>query len=74
MSGWSCKFEVNETCLRLDGAYCRPGMKGCILHGQVTFQDGIVPAPTWPRGHLRNQRTGGSESAVLPEDPDTQRK
>ncbi len=69
MSGWSCKFEVNETCLRLDGAYCRPGMKGCILHGQVTFHDGIVPAPTWPPGHHRNQDTGGSEPAGQPEDP-----
>ena len=66
MSGWSCKFEVNGICERVDGAYCRPGMKGCILHGQVTFHDGIVPSPSWPPGHARNQpsvKTNGEDPA-----------
>ena len=51
MSGWSCKYEVNAICLKVDGALCRPGMKGCILQGQVTFHDGVVPTPEWPAGH-----------------------
>jgi hypothetical protein len=36
--------------MKVAGAYCRPGMKGCILVGKVTFQDGVIPAPVWPPG------------------------
>lgn len=39
---------MNGICKKVDGAYCRPGMKGCILVGKVTFQDGVIPAPVWP--------------------------
>jgi hypothetical protein len=28
-------------------------MKGCILVGKVTFQDGVVPSPVWPEGARR---------------------
>jgi hypothetical protein len=28
-------------------------MKGCILVGKVTFQDGQIPAPVWPEGARR---------------------
>ena len=48
MSSWNCRYEVNGICRKVDGAYCRPGMKGCILVGKVKFQDGVVPAPVWP--------------------------
>jgi hypothetical protein len=48
MSSWSCRYEVDGLCRKVDGAYCRPGMKGCILVGKVTFQDGVVPSPVWP--------------------------
>ncbi len=50
MSSWSCRHEVNGICRKLAGAYCRPGMRGCVLVGKVTFQDGVVPAPVWPPG------------------------
>jgi hypothetical protein len=59
MSGWSCKYDVNGICERVDGAYCRPGMKGCILQGKVEFRDGVVPAPVWPPDHPRNRPGGG---------------
>lgn len=39
---------MKGTCKKVDGAYCRPGMKGCVLLGKVKFQDGKVPAPVWP--------------------------
>jgi len=48
VSSWNCRHEVNGICQKVDGAYCRPGMKGCILVGKVTFQDGIIPGPVWP--------------------------
>jgi hypothetical protein len=48
MSSWNCRYEVNGICKKVDGAYCRPGMKGCILVGKVTFQDGVIPTPLWP--------------------------
>ena len=48
MSSWNCRYEVDGICRKVGGAYCRPGMKGCILVGKVKFQDGAVPSPVWP--------------------------
>jgi len=53
VTGWGCRHEVNGVCQRVDGALCRPGMRGCILVGKVTFADGRIPAPVWPVGHPR---------------------
>ncbi len=50
VSSWSCPHEVDGICNKVAGAYCRPGMKGCVLAGKVQFQDGVVPAPRWPPG------------------------
>ncbi len=50
MSSWNCPHQVNDACLKVDGAYCRPGMRGCILVGKVKFQDGKIPAPVWMPG------------------------
>ena len=58
MSGWSCQYDMNGICDRVDSATCRPGMKGCILHGKVTFHDGVVPSPVWPPGHDRGRDKG----------------
>ena len=52
---WDCPNEVNGTCRRVEGAYCQPGMKGCILAGKVQFPDGAVPSPIWPPDHPRNR-------------------
>jgi hypothetical protein len=41
---------VNDLCRKVDGAYCRPGMRGCVIAGKVTFQDGVIPHPVWPTG------------------------
>jgi hypothetical protein len=41
---------MNELCQKVTGAYCRPGMRGCVLCGLVTFHDGVVPHPEWPLG------------------------
>lgn len=59
MSSWSCRYELNGICKKVDGAYCRPGMKGCILVGKVKFEDGVIPAPVWP---------AREEAAAEPED------
>ena len=48
MSSWSCPHEADGICQRVNGAYCRPGMRGCILCGKVVFEDGVIPAPRWP--------------------------
>ncbi len=55
MSGWSCRHFVNEVCQHVDGAICRPGMKGCIIMGKVSFEDGVIPSPVWPPGHPRSK-------------------
>ncbi len=57
MSSWSCRYEADGLCRKVDGAYCRPGRKGCILVGKVTFQDGVIPSPVWPEG--RGRKTPG---------------
>lgn len=48
MSGWSCPHETDGLCERVHGAYCRPGMRGCVLAGRVEFPDGTLPKPVWP--------------------------
>jgi len=50
---WDCPNETHGTCKRVDGAYCQPGMKGCILAGRVRFPDGVPPAPVWPPDQKR---------------------
>ncbi len=59
MSSWSCPHEVDGRCERLEGAFCVPGMKGCILVGKVEFPDGRIPAPVWPRGSRRARQARG---------------
>jgi hypothetical protein len=68
MSSWSCQHELQGICHRVDGAYCRPGMKGCVLTGKVSFQDGQVPAPVWPPGHPRS--AAGAAQPVAPPEPE----
>jgi hypothetical protein len=48
MSGWSCPHENDGVCERVELAYCRPGMRGCVLAGRVEFPDGTIPKPVWP--------------------------
>ncbi len=48
MSGWSCPHESDGLCERVRGAYCRPGMRGCVLAGKVEFPGGEIPKPEWP--------------------------
>jgi hypothetical protein len=50
MSSWSCPHQVDDLCIKVQGAYCRPGMRGCVLAGRVVFEDGVVPSPVWPEG------------------------
>jgi hypothetical protein len=61
VSSWSCPHEESGTCNKVAGAYCRPGMKGCVLVGKVSFQDGDVPEPEWPPGKepARSRQPGG---------------
>lgn len=39
MGGWGCVHEVNETCTRVAGRPCDPGMKGCVLAGRFRFSN-----------------------------------
>jgi hypothetical protein len=49
MGSFGCPHEVDERCQRVNGAYCVPGMRGCVLQGKVEFPDGKIPRPRWPR-------------------------
>ena len=35
--GWGCPHEVEDTCLKVNGLPCDPGMKGCVLAGRFVF-------------------------------------
>lgn len=48
MSSWNCPHDQDGRCNKVARAWCRPGMKGCVLVGKVKFQDGLVPEPVWP--------------------------
>lgn len=71
MSSWSCRHEVNGECQKVAGAYCRPGMRGCVLVGKVTFQDGVIPAPVWI-ARARGATDGGAPPGgpAGPEEPE----
>nr|WP_320133661.1 hypothetical protein [uncultured Holophaga sp.] len=45
---WECPNEHQGRCARVGGAYCRPGMKGCVLAGRIGFPEGEPPEPVWP--------------------------
>ena len=66
MSSWSCRYEADGLCRKVDGAYCRPGMKGCILVGKVTFQDGVIPSPVWPPDAAPSAREPAREGTPHP--------
>jgi hypothetical protein len=36
MSGWGCRHQYEEQCLRMRKE-CKPGMPGCVLRGKVQF-------------------------------------
>jgi hypothetical protein len=36
MSGWGCRYQVDEQCWLLRQE-CKPGRPGCVLRGKVTF-------------------------------------
>lgn len=37
MSSWSCPHDMEGICLKVNGARCDPGMRGCVLFGKVRF-------------------------------------
>ena len=39
MSNWGCPHEVNEKCTIAEERPCKPGIRGCILHGRFTFSN-----------------------------------
>jgi hypothetical protein len=66
MSSWGCPHEVEDLCERVNGAFCVPGMKGCVLHGKVVFPDGQERLPRWPGP--RAGSTGGGPARPRDED------
>ncbi len=70
MSSWSCPHQVDDICRKVNGAYCRPGMRGCILFGKVIFQDGKIPYPVWPPGADPWERARAEAELGDGEDPD----
>ena len=48
MSGWSCPYDLDGVCQRVQGAVCDPGMRGCVLHGKVVFANEDKNAPRKP--------------------------
>jgi hypothetical protein len=60
MSGsWGCPHEVDGLCQRVNGAICEPGMRGCVIDGQVTFPDGRPHLPRWPSPRDDREREHG---------------
>lgn len=69
MTSWSCPHEAEGLCRRVDGACCRPGMRGCVLAGKVTFEDGQIPAPRWPTPDGRRPAREPGAGEPEPDDP-----
>jgi hypothetical protein len=58
---------VNDACLKVDGAYCRPGMRGCVIVGKVKFEDGKIPAPVWMPGREPGRPAARRDPASEPD-------
>jgi hypothetical protein len=58
MSGWGCRYQYNEQCLRLR-MECRPGQPGCILHGKVTFLRDLEAQPKPAKATATKKTSGG---------------
>lgn len=43
MSGWGCRYQVNEDCVLLHKP-CKPGIPGCVLYKKVCFIRDVEPA------------------------------
>jgi hypothetical protein len=61
LTAWTCPHEESGLCRKVAGAYCRPGMKGCVLVGKVRFQDGVIPSPVWPEEARPGRRPPAEE-------------
>jgi hypothetical protein len=44
-------------------------MRGCVLAGKVTFEDGVVPWPVWPKGANPRERAE-AEAALRDSEPE----
>lgn len=64
MSGWGCRYQYDEQCLRLRKE-CRPGMPGCVLYGKVTFARDLESKPGSTKGQaMRAGRRPGRARAA----------
>jgi hypothetical protein len=51
MSGWGCRYQIDEQCLLLRKE-CKPGMPGCVLYKKVAFLSQAEPVSRQkPRQH-----------------------
>lgn len=48
MTAWSCPYDLDGICQRVQGARCEPGMRGCTLEGKVRFADESRNTPRKP--------------------------
>lgn len=56
MGGWGCPHEINGQCDHVPGKACDPGMKGCVLHGKVTFSIEAKNSPRIKRQQEEQER------------------
>ncbi len=47
-ASWSCPHDLNGVCQRVAGAQCRPGMRGCVLHGRFVLANAPGPGELKP--------------------------
>ncbi len=68
--GWDCPYNLNDTCLRVKGRPCDPGMKGCILFGRFVFSN---PGKNRPPRPPRSKTGEGTLGAKKPASPSQRR-
>jgi hypothetical protein len=66
VSSWGCPHEIDGVCQRVRGAWCDPGMLGCVVQGRVE-RLGKPPGPRRPvraedTGEAGGREGGGSDS------------
>ena len=64
MSGWGCRYQLDEKCLLLRKE-CKPGVPGCVLYKKVLFMSQVEASPK-QKPRRRKSPSGKSPGRAKP--------
>ena len=62
MSGWGCRYQLDDQCLLLRKE-CKPGIPGCVLYKKVCFIKDAVRSQTATANQASPKRRSRAKTA-----------